>query len=481
MNPAQQRTVTVSGAQGDLTAALDGKLVNVTIDQATHIVTVTATQATGTDTLHLVDAAGARADVPIRVAFNAGTIVPQATLKVTGNPADPAWLVAQVQALVARLTSSLPGAQTTIAPVQPLATPLAPGQQAQITVPVQISGGGQYFDQSGTTSVSVQNLPAGQYLPAALVYDDDPEHLMQDGVIYRGTISSAQGVRLYYYHENGNDPRHFYVALSTAVNDPASVQVTNSSAGPNIDVMSVGHAVTKNFLLMKPLDEGVILDLQPGAFTPIVDTSVGAREGIAGTIDFHVLNGGPVAVTILAASPGTDPQTLLSQPVLPGDGHHRRGTFALASFGNDALTYSAGGPDAKLVYADRAASPPNAEPGNNGTDFGDYGVMHTIVFTLENPTDTASNAYLYERPLGGGVRSSFLVDGRLVELGCAREPVPYQIAAYSLQPRQTYHLVVQTMTDGGSSYPIEVGVTSTPPQPGTPSISAPDGCFPKHQ
>ena len=55
-------------------------------------VTITATQATGSDVLHLVDANGAQADVAIRVAFNAGTIVPQTTLTVTGNPADPDWL-----------------------------------------------------------------------------------------------------------------------------------------------------------------------------------------------------------------------------------------------------------------------------------------------------------------------------------------------------------------------------------------------------
>jgi hypothetical protein len=35
------------------------------------------------------------------------------------------------------------------------------------------------------------------------------------------------------------------------------------------------------------------------------------------------------------------------------------------------------------------------------------------------------------------------------------------------------------MTDGGSFYPVEIGITGTPPTPATPAISAPDGCFPK--
>jgi hypothetical protein len=34
------------------------------------------------------------------------------------------------------------------------------------------------------------------------------------------------------------------------------------------------------------------------------------------------------------------------------------------------------------------------------------------------------------------------------------------------------------MTDGGSFYPVEIGVTETTPQPSAPPITAPDGCFP---
>src|SRR5690349_2566532 len=80
MNPAQQRVITVTGATAPLQATLDQKLVGVAVDPSGANVTLTANQATGSDLLHLVDANGARADVPIRVAFNAGTILPQATL-----------------------------------------------------------------------------------------------------------------------------------------------------------------------------------------------------------------------------------------------------------------------------------------------------------------------------------------------------------------------------------------------------------------
>ncbi|HXO17672.1 MAG TPA: hypothetical protein VN909_05840, partial [Candidatus Dormibacteraeota bacterium] len=96
LNPAQQQTIAVTGATAPLEATLDRKLVNVGVSPDASSVTVTATQATGSDVLHLVDANGSQADVAIRVAFNAGTIAPQATLTVTGDPADPDWLAQRV-------------------------------------------------------------------------------------------------------------------------------------------------------------------------------------------------------------------------------------------------------------------------------------------------------------------------------------------------------------------------------------------------
>jgi len=188
-----------------------------------------------------------------------------------------------------------------------------------------------------------------------------------------------------------------------------------------------------------------------------------------------------VQVTVLAVSPGVNPQTLMNGPVLPGDGHHRAGVFSIAGFGNAQLNYTVGGDDADLVLGDTDPTPPNVNPSSDGHDYGDYGVVHTIDVTLANPGSTPAAAYLFLQPLAGPARGSFLIDGNLVDVGCVRVPSRYQVTAFELSPGQTSHTVVQTMTDGGSFYPVRVGVTATPPVPSAPPVQAPDGCFPKPQ
>lgn len=479
LNPAQQQTIAVGGAVAPLTATLDQKLVTVSVSPDSTQVTITATQATGTDTLHLADAAGAQAGVAIRVAFNAGTIVPQTTLTVTGDPADPVWLARQAAGAVARLTQSQPGTQTTIAPVTPPPDPLAPGATMQFAVPVQIGGNPQFFDQTGTTTVNVVNRSLPPFVPDLLFYDDDPEHVTQDGVLFRGTVAADRPTRLYYYHDAAEDTRRLVVALTSAPQDAAEVHVVDAPAGPNADVMQVGHAVTRNFLLTKARGQGVVVDLSGDAPYLLADVTLTARQLAAGAVDLRVLSGGPVVVTVLAVSPGVDPRTLLGGDVLPGDGHHRTGIFAIPGFGDHALTYLAGGADAALVIGDTDPTPRNTDAAAAGHDYGDYGVVHTLDLTLSNPGASPATAYLFFRPIAGPARGAFLIDGSVVDVGCVRAPVPYQITSFDLAPGQTQRTVVQTMTDGGSFYPVQIGVSATAPRPTAPPISSPDGCFPK--
>jgi hypothetical protein len=350
---------------------------------------------------------------------------------------------------------------------------------------VHIAGGDRYFDVDGAAGITLENVAADPFSPPLLFYDDDPEKLTDAGVLFRSTIAAASPVRLYYYHENTGQPRDLAVVFASASAAPSSVQLIDASAGPSIDVMSVGHAVSRSFLEQKPLNEGLVVDLD--ALHPYVAEHFAMQrlDGAAGSIGIRVLDGGPVTVTVLALPPGvTDAQipSYLWLPQLPDDGHHRTGIFSLQQYAADTLRYTAPGPDVNLQYGAHspAAAAAANDPAPSGHDYGDYGVLRSIDLELNNPLDQPQVLYLYERPMGGPVRSSFLVNGTLVQLGCARVPERYQIGdPITVAPQAQMRITLQTMTDGGSNYPLEVGVTAAPPYPSVPAMNAPDGCFPK--
>jgi hypothetical protein len=309
-----------------------------------------------------------------------------------------------------------------------------------------------------------------------LFLSDDPEYLQSEGVVFRGDVGSGRPARLYYYHSDIGLPRDLDVVVSTAVR--CRVQLIASEAGPDLDVMSVGHTVSRDLLRFEQSDEGAVVDVEPGRPFVVRHGLLLQGEVVAGAVDVRVVSGGPVTVSVLASPAGSRPDALLAGPRVSFDGHRRHGTFDLDGFGAIAESYTVGGPDVAAQYGGRSPTLPNIDPNDPGRDFGDYGVLHQIAVTLINPSDTPQTVYLYEKPLGGPVRSTFVIDGQLKELGCVRLPQPYWVTTYELPPRFTGLSTIVTMTDGGSFYPLEFGATATQPLTYTPPVGSPDGCSP---
>ena len=479
LHPNQSAPVGIAGGTAPFTVAVDTPLVSAAIDQEAHTLSVVASANTGRAVVTLTDAAGNSAQLPVRVAYDAAVVPPNVTLRVTGDALQTQWLQGQVLKALAKAVQVQPG---TTARYGAFALPsvIGPGASADIPVAVAVTGGETYFDVNATTTVTLQNVAAPSFLPPLLFYDDDPERVVAEGVLYRNRVTPQNPARLYYYHQNMQQPHRIVVVFAPAQSgDPSTVQLIDASAGPNIDVMTVGHAVSRDFLVDKAHNNGTIVDV--GAAPYVADAFLAQPgDGVAGSIGINVLSGGPVDVAVLSIpATVTDDQIAqyLNAPKLPGDGHRRTGTFSLSNYGQERLPFSVGGDDAYTQYG--ATTPPSTD--NAGRDVGDYGVIHTLTFDVTNPGSAPATVYLYEEPLGGVVRSSFLVNGVLNEVGCARVSQKYQIGQpLSVDPGRS-EIVVQTMTDGGSNYPLGVGMSSTPPLPQTPPISAPDGCFPKPQ
>ena len=478
--PGAQQLVRILGATGMITAQLSSPIAQISIDQTTHIVAVVGQQV-GSATLVVTDQQGAVVDVSVRVAPPAGTIPATVSLTVTGTPAGPRFLERQIDAALDRVIRPTlqTGAAVQYGPVPvPLQT-LQPGFITSLTMPVVIAGTDNYADVTGATTVNVTNMALAPLTPTLLFFDDDPEYVGGLGTLFRGTVDASRPARLYYYHDDLGLPKNVAVILTANSSIPSRVHLIDASAGPDLDVMNVGHQVTKTFLLDEPRNEGIVADITPGAPFVLKQNLLLAGELVAGAVDIRVLMGSPVTVTVVAYPAGDKPTAYIGVDDVPRDTHARHGAFDITGFGTETIAYTVGGPDASYEYGTRDKSPANVDPNDRGKDFGDYGVVHHITFDISNPNTKAQNIYLYEKPLGGPVRSTFIVDGRVVELGCVRVPQRYLITMYQMPPQWHAASTITTMADGGSNYPLEIGITTTEPIPTTPPQTAPDGCFPK--
>ncbi|HEX3469212.1 MAG TPA: hypothetical protein VHT05_14120 [Candidatus Elarobacter sp.] len=409
----------------------------------------------------------------------AGVIPASISLAVTGSPATEADVVeAQIRAALTRAIRPTlrPGAAMRFGAIAPWPLlPLATGSTTAIDVAVTIDGDAS-SPVAGTTTVDVYNVPLAPARPRMLFLSDDPEYLQSDGIVFRGNVALDRPARLYYYHSDIGLPRDLDVVVTAA--SKARVQVIASGAGPDLDVMSVGHSVSRDLLRFEQGDEGALIDVEPGRPFVLRHGLLLQGEVLAGAADVRVVSGGPVTISVLSSPAGSRPDAVLAGPRVAYDGHHRHGVFDLDGFGAIAASYTVGGPDASAQYGGRSQTLRNVDPNDPGRDYGDYGVLHSIAFTLINPSDDPQSVYLYEKPLGGPVRSTFVIDGQLKEVGCVRLQQPYWVTTYQLPPRFTGVSTILTMTDGGSFYPLELGATTTQPLAYTPPVGSPDGCSP---
>ena len=409
----------------------------------------------------------------------AGVVPATVTLDVTGAPVtDAAFLEAQIRdAIDRRVRPTLqPGASIAYGPYVPWPLlPIAVGERASAYVTVTVSGGAT-TPVSSVVTVNITNVALPPAPPHVLFLSDDPEYLRTEGLVLRGDVTPARPARLYYYHSDIGVPRDLDVVLTASA--AARVQVVQSGAGPDLDVMSVGHAVTRDYLRFAHAGEGFVADVVPGRPFVLHHALLLQGEVVAGAVDLHVLSGSGVAVSVVASAAGGRPDVYVAGPRIAYDGHRRHGAFDLTAVATLSAAYTAGGPPAAVQYGTRAPSPRNLDPADDGHDYGDYGVVHRITFLLSNPNDAPQVVYVYEKPLGGPVRSTFLIEGQMKELGCVRLQQPYWVSTYQLPPHSQGVSTTVTMTDGGSFYPLELGVMDTPPAPYTPPVGAPDGCSP---
>ncbi|MEO7039988.1 MAG: pilus assembly protein N-terminal domain-containing protein [Candidatus Elarobacter sp.] len=453
VEPGKTTVARVNGSLGTVTATVAAPAVaTVVVDPVQRTLYVTGV-AVGTTSATLTDARGVTRDVPIRVAYAAGTIADETSLRVTGNPTSAEYLREAIARAVEHAATLRSGASVNVVsetlPVHDLKT----DDRTELDVPVQIVGAG-YLNVNGSTHVVVENTALPPIQPARLLVSDYPERLTANGVLFSARLDRTQAQRFLYYHYNpGTEPaRRILLKAHNASNAPVTVQMIDGSAGPGGNEMEIGHLSTKRFLVHEAQNEGTVITIPPSTTINLVDDPLPPQNIVSAVLQLRLVSGDPIDLSLIAQDANAPlDQSIDTTALLAGGAPHARGVYPVPTFFFER-TYDVDGPDLEIPIGQLPL--PNLRQGEALN--GDYGVEQSIRVSIVNMTRAPRAIALYANPRGGRATGTFLIDDTLVQTHALAAFSRFKIWQETINPGTFRHVRVVTMPEGGSSYPLRI-------------------------
>ncbi|HEY4439020.1 MAG TPA: pilus assembly protein N-terminal domain-containing protein [Candidatus Elarobacter sp.] len=454
VEPNKLASARINSVLGTITVTVaDPTVATAVVDQANRTLFVTGGKV-GTTTVTVADGRGLTRDVPVRVAYAAGTAADAIALRVTGNPASAGYLREAVAVAVENATTLRPGASVNVGPVLiPIRRDLGFDDRTAVDVPVTIAGTG-YLNVNGTTHVAIENTALPPIEPARLLVSDYPERLTANGVLFMAQLDRTQAQRFLYYHFNpGTEPaRRILLKAHNPSNAPATVQMIDGSAGPGTNEMEIGHLSTKRFLVRQARNEGTVTQIAPGATVNLVDHPLPPQNIVSAILQLRLVSGDPIDLSLVAQ----DAKAPLDQSpdttnLLAGGVLHARGVYPVPTFYFDR-TYDVDGQDLEIPIGQLPL--PNLRQGEALS--GDYGVEQSVTVHIVNATRAPRSVALYANPRGGRATGTFLIDGTLVQAHALPAFSKFKVWQETINAGSFRRIHVVTMPEGGSSYPLRL-------------------------
>ena len=451
----QTQVLHVSSVYGQLNVSvLNSAVVDAAVDQTAQTITLTG-KAPGATAIGLTDQRNMPAIVvPVRVAYNAGTIADTASIRITGDPASSQFVKEQTVAAAVSLAQARAGAQIVATPDQvQFSQPLAQDNVAQVDVPVLIQGE-QYFSVDGVTHVRVENMAAPKITPDSLTVSDYPERLTENGVLFASDLKRTAPTRFLYFHYNppGEPDRRIVLRAQNLSPEPAVVQFITGAGGPDPNEMLAGHVATYTFLKRLVQNEGRVIVIPGNGTMNLVEQPLPAKNVVCNLLQLRVLNGSTVHLTLFAQNATSSPdEALSSTELLAGDHPHARGEYKIPEFHYSTLWNTT---DQYLELQLGHIPLPNLMQGEALA--GDYGVLQSFVIKVQNPTDQPQAIAIYENPRGGRATGTYLIDGVLIQSHQTPPFSRYKVRQYVVPARGFVRVTIETIPDSGSSYPLRL-------------------------
>ena len=446
--------LTVGSAISPIAAVVrDPSIASVEVDQASQRVVIVG-KAPGVTTIHVSDARNISSDVPVRVAFYAGSIAGRVTLQLTGDPASAQYVREEAAQAVRDAAQRRPDAQVIVSSDDvPFRGNLEQDDIAAFDVPVLIQGNND-IEVDGSTHVDVQNVAVPRISPNSLMVSDYPERLTENGTLFTADLQVEQPSRFLYFHYNprGQPDRRIVLRAENLSREPSIVQFISGRGGPSSNEMDVGHQATRRFLVNVVQNQGRLLTIGGNTSINIVSQDLPAGDIVCNLLQLRVLSGGSVHLSLFAQDASGSPDALVASTELLEYGHiHARGIYPIAEF-HFATQWRVDEDYLELPIGQLPL--PNHMQGQALS--GDYGVLQSFVVNIENPLSTPQSVAIYENPRGGRSTGTYLIDGVLVQSHQVPPYSRYKVRQYVVPAHGFVRVAIVTMPEAGSSLPLKL-------------------------
>ena len=256
----------------------------------------------------------------------------------------------------------------------------------------------------------------------------------------------------YHYDPPAQPDRRIVLRAENDSGEPALVQFIRGIGGPSPNEMESGHDATKQFLVRTIQNEGRLITIGANSSLNLVESDLPHGSVVCALLQLRLLSGDHIHLTLFAQNATDDPSAPITQTdLLVGSQRHARGIYTVPEF-HQGVEWNVDDPYLELQIGQLPL--PNSLQGEALS--GDYGVLQSFVVNVENPSAQPQDIAIYENPRGGRATGTYLIDGVLVQSHQVPAFSRYKIRQYVVPARGFVRVTIETIPEGGSSYPLDL-------------------------
>lgn len=423
---------------------LDEAVAVAAVEPVGRGITVTG-RAPGTSTV-CVRVGEIEALIPVVVRKWAARVPASIPLLVSGRAQDNPWLERAARLAAQTAVEPEPGASATVRDIKVGAD----GGSVKIA-----ASGLEYFTLERTVPFRVQKVgyPAGD--PVRSILSNDPERVEVAQPLFRFPMVAQETIHFLWHHLGGaSRALNVLVRISNSGDSPATVHVTGADGGPSPDEVYVGHVVMQRFQIAGRGQTGLALRVPPRKSVVLSCLPMPTGRVVSGFARLQLMEGEAVFLETEAAERIVEPGAVSDiSPSMNPDTPTR--FLQLPGYKALQLRHEVGR-GWGFLHIGKTPEDAVLHPRLKG----DYGVVHDVAVTYDNPNGYGARLELALRSGGGPARAIVEVNGELLETGLLGLGDEHVLFRQRVTGTRTPPVRVRIIPQSGSNYPMTLTARS---------------------